>query len=176
NQTIDYIQTDYLEFQPRGKFDMITMIMCDYCALSPVQRKVLLGTFHKCLNETGAVLLDVYSMNAFSAREEACFYERNQLNHFWSADEYYCFVNTFKYESHAVMLDKYSIFQMNGKVETVFNWLQYFSPQSLKKELLEAGFIVENVFKDVAGNAFSEHGPEFAVVARKRPETVSGGI
>ena len=34
---IDYICQNYLEFNTDKKFDLITMIMCDFCALSPEQ-------------------------------------------------------------------------------------------------------------------------------------------
>ncbi len=38
---VSYICADYLEADLPGKFDLITMIMCDFCALSPFQRKAL---------------------------------------------------------------------------------------------------------------------------------------
>ena len=48
------------------------MIMCDFCALSPVQRRTLVKKCHSLLNPGGAVLLDVYSMAAFNAALEPC--------------------------------------------------------------------------------------------------------
>ncbi len=164
---IKYIFTNYLEFGPPERFDMITMIMCDYCALSPMQRKRLLHCFHECLNEDGAILLDVYSMSAYASREECSIYERNQLDHFWCEEDYYCFVNTYKYDKDAVVLDKYSIFPESGGSETVYNWLQYFTPESLSEELSEAGFEVKQIHKDVCGRTYSEQHSEFAVEARK---------
>jgi len=166
-QHIDYVQVNYLEASLTTRFDLITMIMCDFCALSADQRRKLLGVFHDALTDDGAVLLDVYSMAAFAAREEASFYEKNQLDHFWCAQDYYCFVNTLKYATEAVVLDKYSIFPQGGKPETVYNWLQYFSAESLGKEMAEAGFVVTEIYKDISGGAFSANAPEFAIVARK---------
>ena len=52
-------------------------------------------------------MLDVYSLNSFNRREESATCEFNQLNGFWSPDDYYCFVNTFKYYREQVILDKY---------------------------------------------------------------------
>lgn len=166
-QEITYLHVNYLEFEPRGRFDLITMIMCDFCALSPAQRRELLGIFKDCLKDDGAILLDVYSMAAYTERAEASFYERNQLNRFWCAEDYYCFVNTFKYDADAVVLDKYSIFPESGGAQTVYNWLQYFSPESLGTELSQAGFAVEGTYRDVSGQPSGERDPEFAVVARK---------
>ena len=166
-QSIRYIHANYLEFDLTERFDLVTMIMCDFCALSPPQRTILLKKFHECLGDDGAILIDVYSMAAYAERKEASVYKKNQLNQFWCEEDYYCFVNTFKYEPDSVVLDKYSIFQKNGACETVYNWLQYFSPESLKAELMTAGFGIKHIFKDVAGSAFLKQHPEFAVVAEK---------
>ena len=161
---INYIHVNYLEFEPEEQYNLIIMIMCDFCVLSPAQRGILLNKFQECLKDDGAILLDVYSMAAYAAREEYSLYEKNQLSHFWCEDDYYCFVNIFKYDDAAVVLDKYTIFQENGKAETVYNWLQYFSPESLAEELSEAGFTVTQIYKDVAGRPYSEQHSEFAVV------------
>ena len=59
---INYLHQNYLELEIKERFDLITMIFCDYCALSPWQRKTLLKIFHKCLLPQGAVLLDVHSL------------------------------------------------------------------------------------------------------------------
>ena len=56
-------------------------------------------------------MLDVYSLNSFNQKEESATYELNQLNGFWSPVDYYCFVNTFKYEKEKVTLDKYTIIE-----------------------------------------------------------------
>ena len=168
-QEINYIHVNYLEFDPKQRFDLITMIMCDFCALSPAQRKTLLGKFHQCLNGDGAILLDVHSMADYAAREEGSYYEKNQLNHFWCESEYYCFVNKFKYDPESVTLDKYSIFPKGRACETVYNWLQYFSQESLCQELAASGFAIRNIFKDVSGSPFSEQHSEFAIVATKKP-------
>ena len=39
---IHYVNQDYLEFETTDSFDLILMIMCDFCALSPTQRKAML--------------------------------------------------------------------------------------------------------------------------------------
>jgi SAM-dependent methyltransferase len=163
---IDYVCQDYLEFDTEKRFDLITMIMCDYCALSPIQRKKLLTQFHRLLNAGGSVLLDVYSLNAFDQREEVSTYEHMQLDGFWSKEDYYGFLNTFKYEEEKVILDKYTIIE-ETHTRTVYNWLQYFSPETLREEYNENGFKIEEFYSDVAGKTFNSKSTEFAVVARK---------
>ncbi|MBW1616207.1 MAG: class I SAM-dependent methyltransferase [Deltaproteobacteria bacterium] len=163
---INYIKANYLDFNTKDKFDLIIMIMCDYCALSYEQRKTILSKFRSLLKPNGLVALDIYSLNSFDARKETSYYELNQLNGFWSDKDYYCFVNTFKYNKERVILDKYSIIEETGKRE-IYNWLQYFDESSLKKEFEQSGFIVKELYADVAGGVFAENSAEIAIVAGK---------
>lgn len=163
---IEYIKQNYLDFETEDRFDIILMIMCDFCALSPSQRMVMLTKFHHLLLPGGAVLLDVYSLNAFMQREEACSYGVNLLDGLWSAEKYYGFMNTFKYDEEKVILDKYTIVEP-GQTRTIYNWLQYFSPESLRREFEEAGFTQQELYADVTGALFDETGSEFAIVGKK---------
>ncbi len=164
NLTIDYVNANYLDFQSDEKFDLVTMIFCDFCALSPVQRKQLLGIFASILKENGRILMDVSSLNAYVKREEQSSYELNQLFGFWSPNRYYGFVNTFKYDDEKVVLDKYTIIE-EASSKTVFNWLQYFSTEMLASEFEAAGLKINQYFSDVAGKSFSDTTDEFAVIA-----------
>ena len=80
---INYVQANYLEFETTQRFDLIIMIMCDFCALSPEQRKLMLSKYSLLLKPEGSVLLDVYSLTSFNQKEESATYELNQLNNFW---------------------------------------------------------------------------------------------
>ncbi|VEN72571.1 Class I SAM-dependent methyltransferase [Candidatus Desulfarcum epimagneticum] len=164
NLEIRYARMNYLDFDTTDRFDLIIMIMCDFCALSPGQRKTMLSKFRSLLKPEGALLLDVYSLNSFNRREESATYEFNQLNGFWSPDDYYGFVNTFKYENEKVALDKYTLIEANRK-RVVYNWLQYFSEDSLKKEFEENGFRVDALYSDVAGKPLTPDSDEIAIVA-----------
>ncbi|MFC1994130.1 class I SAM-dependent methyltransferase [Chloroflexota bacterium] len=163
---INYVVQNYLEFETVKKFDLITMIFCDFCVLSPAQRKKILKKFHMHLGPEGSVLLDVCSLYAFEQRKEAAIYEYNLLDGFWSPESYYGFLNTFKYENEKVILDKYTIVEAS-KTKTIYNWLQYFSLESLNKEFLDNGFSINEYFSDVAGAPFSPDSSEFAIVAKK---------
>ena len=163
---INYVHTNYLDFETTRSFDLITMIMCDFCALSPEQRKIMLLKFSSLLKPGGSVLLDVYSLNSFNQKEESATYELNQLNGFWSPEDYYCFVNTFKYEEEKVTLDKYTIIEAS-QTRAVYNWLQYFSKESLTEEFEKNAFIVESFYSNVAGETFDPEATEFALIARK---------
>ena len=166
NLDITYLRQNYLDFDTDERFDLIIMIFCDFCALSPAQRKTLLKKYHTFLKPGGSLLLDVHSLNIFNQKEESATCELNQLNGFWSPNTYYGFVNSFKYDKEKVSLDKYTIIEKD-RTRTVYNWLQYFTRESLTEELTENGFTVQGFFSDVAGTPFNPKSSDMAVVATK---------
>lgn len=166
NNNVRYIRQNYLEYESDERFDLIMMIMCDFCALGPDQRRHVLDTFHSLLPQGGSILLDVYSLHAFAQRTEAASYELNLLDGFWSPRKYYGFLNTFMYEDEKVVLDKYTIIEKE-RTRTVYNWLQYFDVDSLEGELQRSGFTLTECYADVAGSTFDAEHTEFAVVSRK---------
>ncbi len=163
---IDYVCANYLHFESEKRFDLITLIMCDFCALSPDQRRALLDKFRAHLKPGGAILLDVYSLRAFDAREESAKYAHNLLDGFWSSAPYFGFLNTFKYTAENVLLDKYTIVE-EQRVRAIYNWLQYFTVETLSAEVEDRGFVVDDVLGDVAGATLDPEAHEFAIVARR---------
>jgi 2-polyprenyl-3-methyl-5-hydroxy-6-metoxy-1,4-benzoquinol methylase len=163
---VSYVNENYLEFDTEDCFDLILMIMCDFCALSPAQRRTMLEKFQSLLAPGGSVLLDVYSLSAFEQREEAASYSENMMNGFWSPEKYYGFRNTFKYDDVGVVLDKDTIVEAD-RTRTFYSWLQYFSPDVLGSEFDKAGFTQQVFYGDVAGSPFEESDPEFAIVAKR---------
>ena len=66
-------------------------------------------------------------------------------------------------------LDKYTIVGCT-KTKSIYDWLQYFSVESLSKEFREAGLAIAEVYSDVAGKPYDAEANEFAVVANKVQE------
>ncbi len=161
---VNYINKNYLEFQTEERFDLIIMIFCDFCALAPDQRHTLLKKFREFLKPEGQILLDVHSTRSFADFKENTSFERNQLNGFWSADEYYGFQIGFKYEEEHVRLDKFTIVEPQ-RVRTVYNWLQYFDLESLTREFEAASLSIRESYSNVAGAKYSTDAPEIAIVA-----------
>jgi len=163
---IDYVIGNYLSYASDERFDLITLIYCDLCPLSPAQRKHLMGIFHKHLADGGSVLLDVCSMKAFEGRQESAVFGRNLMGGFWSAHDYMGFMRTFVYDDEHVVLDKYTIVEPDRN-RVIYNWLQYFSVEDIGREFEENGFRVEAHFSNLAGDPYHEDSPEIAVVAKK---------
>ena len=163
--SILYVSQNYLEFESEGKFDLILMIYCDFCALSPSQRKSMLEKFRTLLKPAGSILLDVHSLNYFNQKTESCSYAPDLFNHFWSPQKYYGFLNTFKYAAEKVTLDKYTLFEKD-RTRTIYNWLQHYDRQSIADEFCANGLLIENYLANVAGDEFDPAGDEFAVIAK----------
>lgn len=163
---IDYVRANYLEYESDRRFDLITLIMCDYCALSPVQRVTMLDVFRRHLKPGGVLLFDVYSLAAFDLVEEKATRSPQLMDGFWSPEPYLGFLNTFKYKAEKVTLDKYTIVEAQ-RSRVIYNWLQYFTPVTLEAELKHGGLTLEATIGNVAGDPFDPSAHEFAVVARQ---------
>lgn len=162
---INYVEANYLHYQPTGLFDLITLIYCDLCPLSPEQRRHLLTTFREALADGGSILLDVFTMQAYEGRSEASDHGQRLMHGFWAPGDYWGFLDTFKYDEQQVVLDKYTIVEPH-QTRTVYNWLQYFTLEQLKTEFAQCGLEVVEVFSDVSGSPHGE-GEHVAVVAQK---------
>jgi len=165
--TVEYVQTNYLDFETDEKFDLITLIYCDFCALSPEQRRQLLQKFSTMLTEGGAILFDVCAEAMFAQREERTAYASSLDGGFWSAADYFGFVNSFKYADAKVTLDKYTIIEAS-RTWQVYNWLQYFRPKTLRVEIEACGLQVVELLGNVAGAPYDDTGTEFAVVVQRK--------
>jgi SAM-dependent methyltransferase len=161
---IDYIFADYLRYKTEQRFDLITIIFCDFCVLSPVQRMLFLEKVHSLLKPGGAFLFDVSQLAAFEKRSESASFEHCSQGGFWSAEAYFAFTHFFTYPDEKVSLDQYTIVQPE-RTWQVFNWLQYYSVASLSDLLRGCGFNLVETYANVAGDPFLEDGDEFAGVA-----------
>ena len=164
---IQYVRQNYLEFQTAERFDLVLMIYCDFCALSPAQRGLLLEKFAALLRPGGSVLLDVCAMPAYRRKAEGASCAANLQDGFWSPDRYYGFQNSYKYDDARVTLDKFTIVEKD-RTRVVYNWLQYFETDSITKESMGGGLRIVRFLANVAGDAFDPEGDEFAVTARRR--------
>jgi cyclopropane fatty-acyl-phospholipid synthase-like methyltransferase len=167
--SIDYVLCDYLAFDTDARFDLVLMVMRDFGVLGPDQRRALLERVGALLTPGGRLLFDVDSLAAFAKREEGARYDLEAEGGFWASGRAYAFLTTFKYETERVVLDKHTIVE-RGRVRTVLDWHQHYSPESLAAELEDGGFEVEEVLGDVAGAPYDASTDEFAVVARRLSE------
>jgi len=171
---IDYVLQNYLTFSSLQKFDLITMIYCDYCALSPKQRRQLLKIFFNLLKDDGRVFFDVSSTAHFDAKKTTATLEYSGEKGFWSAKPYFVFANAFKYDDECLLLDKFTIVEAK-RIRESYNWLQCFSKKTITAELKQNNFKVIDCFANVAGEPYEKSFPEMAIVAKKQKNYFTAG-
>jgi SAM-dependent methyltransferase len=162
--SVEYLCGSYLDLRPHACFDLAIMITCDFCALSPEQRGRLCRMVRACLEPDGAFVFDVYSLSEFERRSERSMYAVNLLDGFWSPRPYFGFLNTFKYEAERAVLDRYTIVEAE-RTREFHNWLQYYDPESLTRELADSSLHPAELLGNVAGDRYDPAAPEFAAVA-----------
>jgi SAM-dependent methyltransferase len=61
----EYIYKSYLELDYADMFDAVTLIYCDYAALTPDERRTLIAKVYQALKAGGLFIMDVFSENKF---------------------------------------------------------------------------------------------------------------
>lgn len=161
--SLAFRQANHLTDPLPTRQDLITLIYCDFCVLSPSQRAVLLDKVRRSLDPEGAFVFDVASMNAFENVSEDIVFARNYMDGFWTGDECYVFHGTWKYETAAVSLDLFTIVE-EQETWRVYNWLQHYSRSALEAELKSNGFEIDDISNGF--DASDTEGHSFTVVAR----------
>ncbi len=160
---ITYEVANYLEKALPSDQDIVTLIYCDLCAISASQRQKLYSQVRECLKPDGTFVFDVFSLSAFDSFTEHCSFAPNYMHPFWSNNKYYTFHNAFRYEGDRVSLDHYTIVE-EERTWHVYNWIQYFTRESIRTELADNGFeVIEivNGFDTEEANSSS-----FGVIAK----------
>lgn len=163
---IEYRLADYLtDDLPAGQA-VATLIYGDYCVLSPDQRHALLRRIFAMLRPGGHFLFDVFSRPQFGQVEEGFVCERRLMNGFWAEGDYFGFKVTHRYDDLHLALDRYRIVEP-GRTRDIYNWLQYFTPDEIVRELAAAGLQLAEVFDLATGGRWIEKSAPFAVLAKK---------
>lgn len=163
---IDYVVGNYLEVDPGGPFDLITLIFFDFCVLSPAQRKVLLERMRRMLADGGTILLDVVSRAYFATTVEGQSIELHPDGGFWAPGPHYVFRRSFRYEDEGVFLDKHVIVE-KSRTREIYNWIQCHELDALRAEFAESGFTVAETYGNVAGMPYEDGATEYAVGVRR---------
>lgn len=162
---ITYHYQDYLAMNLNKSYDFATMIYCDYGALSPTNRQLLMSNIYEHLKTNGKFLLDVFSVAKYSSFQENRTWEVCRSNGFWCEEEYIAFSGLYKYPDN-VSLEQISILT-SKETATYYLWTSYFTKDDLIKEAKNAGFKAYTVFGDVAGTPYSEDNFTLSILLEK---------
>lgn len=165
NLSISYLYQDYLKMDLNDCFDFATMIYCDYGALSPRDRQIILSNIHHHLKPGGKLLLDVFSLTKYHSFQERQTWEICHGGGFWRAGEYTALSGFYKYPG-SVTLDLVSVIS-EDEITPYYLWNTYFSIEDLVRETENAGFKACGVFSDVAGSIYYDESDTIAILLEK---------
>ena len=166
---VEYRQADYLEDDLPGGFDVAVLIYYDYCAMSPENRALLLGKIHAMLNPGGHLVIDLAGPGAFDAVADDVQIEERLMGGFFAPGDYVGIHKTDVYEEEGVSLDRFLVLEP-GNDWQIYNWVQYYTPESAAAELGEAGFMVNILTGGLDGEPLMEDSKTIGVIAEKAGE------
>ncbi len=136
---IDYRQVDYLKDDLPDDQDVVMLIYCDLCPLSPDQRQLLIEKVRKSLKPGGVFVFDVLSAARFARLSPTEGFARRHMDGFWAKGDYFGFEARFLYPDLMLALERYLIVTPDAEYQ-IYNWLQHFDEASIARELTSAGF------------------------------------
>ena len=166
---VEYLVADYLEDELPSGFDIAVLIYCDYCAMSPANRNRLLGRVHDLLNPGGHFVLDLNGPGAFEAVADNVLIEERMMGGFFAPGDYVGIHKTDVYEDEWLSLDRFLVIEPD-ECWQLFNWMQYYTPESATAELAEGGFMVNAITGGLDGAPLEDDSKILGVIAEKSEE------
>lgn len=166
NLVIEYINDNYIKCDFKRKFDLITLISCDYCVPNPDDRKILLKKISEALEKDGLFVFDVHSNNHFENIQEKKSCNYFDSGGFWSPEAHFVFENIFKYIHERIILEKHTVIEKNNSF-TVYNYIKCFEIDEIIKELFDNGFQTIEYFSDISGTKYEQNTKDIALVTKR---------
>ncbi len=164
NMPITYHYQNYLEMHYDHKFDVITLIFCDFGVLSPSERSLLLKKIRAALKPDGVLILDGFTEKQYDDFTESRIVAYEDEG-FWNATPYMSIKNTYCYDDSKTYLEQYLI--ATEKHLHCYNiWNQAFDTTLLGAELKAAGFTKLRFYGNVCGESLTDDSATICVVAK----------
>lgn len=162
---INYYTENYLRMSLPSCFDFATLIYCDYGALSTQDRAELLKRTYDHLRIGGRLLLDVSTTYAFAQFEESQSWNLWEKGGYWSERPYLALEKKCRFQEN-VTLHQAHIITSEG-MKTHYIWHTYFSLNSIRAEVENAGFKLVDYWCDVAGTPYNEASHTLALLLER---------
>lgn len=162
---IEYLYQNYLTIDYIEQFDVITLIYCDYPALSITDRPILLRKVYQALKPNGKFIFDVFT--PLMRKEENRSWYYCEESGFLSEKPHICLDSVYQYDDDEKTELRQSIVITEETVDCYNIWDHFFTQEALISEIQPTGFKAFEFYGDIAGKEFSETGETFCGVFTK---------
>lgn len=161
-----YIYRNYLDMDYTNEFDAITLIYCDYGALIPDERKILLNKVYQALKPGGLFIFDVFTQRKHKGKSDNTSWMFYENGGFWCDKPHLCLSAEYYYENNTVQVQKYVVITEDGFREYLI-WDTGFTKQTLINEVTPFGFKLLGAYNDVSGSPYTEETDTLCFVLQK---------
>ncbi|PXV66766.1 RimJ/RimL family protein N-acetyltransferase [Dysgonomonas alginatilytica] len=166
NESIEYIEGDYIKNFPHGEYDAIIMIYCDMGTHSDDDRDILLNNCFHSLKEGGKIIFDVFNEDIIKDKQEGSDWEYTSSGGFWAKDEYLLLSQTFHYTESNAFAYQYNLIQ-GEDIQHFIIWDRYYTQDEITNVLRQVGFKNMCVKHKLLGNNDFTSNNEMFVIAEK---------
>jgi len=162
---IDYHYQNYLTIDYQEQFDVITLIYCDYAALSITDRLILLKKVYQALKPNGKFIFDVFT--PLMRKDESRSWYYRETGGFFSERPHLCLESVYQYDdADSTELRQFIVITWDT-VDCYNIWDHFFTKEVLQSEVHDIGFSKIEFYGDVAGTGFSDTGETICGVFTK---------
>ncbi|WP_238653375.1 class I SAM-dependent methyltransferase [Paenibacillus piscarius] len=161
-----YLYKNYLELDYTEAFDMITLIYCDYGALTQSERHALLGKVHRALKPGGLFIMDVFTHQTIRSKQDSTSWSAQPDGGFWHTEPHICLEAAYYYEDHTVEA-RQTVAVTANELHQYLIWNTVYTRETLAAEVLPWGFQVDSVYDDSCGSPYTGEADTLCFVLRK---------
>lgn len=161
-----YICSNYLDLKYENEFDFITLIYCDYGALTKPERIQLLKIIYKALKPNGKLIFDVFSLKYLEKIDTEAVMKEYSNGGFWAKEPYSIIEQDYLYPSENAVVRRSQIITSQGVKEFLL-WDTTYSIESITDELGQVDFSVESYYGDVTCVEYTDDSETICIIAVK---------
>lgn len=163
--TIEYYYQNYLTIDYIEQFDVITLIYCDYAALSIADRLILLKKVYQALKPKGKFIFDVFTPLMRKTESHSWYY--SDKGGFWNEKPHICLDSVYQYDDEDNTELTQSIVLTEDTINCYNIWDHFFTKEALISEIQPIGFKSFEIYGDIAGKEFTDTGETICGVFAK---------
>ncbi|MFZ7120073.1 MAG: class I SAM-dependent methyltransferase [Eubacteriaceae bacterium] len=151
NIDVNYICKDYLDLDFREKFDLITMIYCDFGVLSIEERKAFLKNVYYALKPGGIFIFDALNKYTIDNLKFQTDWEFS-TGGFWQDKPYLCLSQSSHFPKNKAILDENIIIDEENNYKIYRFWNHYFDGDDINNIFKRLGFKKVENYQNVIEN------------------------